>query len=269
MWNKRVDACSKQEQEIHKPEGKKRMNSIINFAHRGASAVCPENTMAAFRRGLELGATGIETDVQMSLDGGLVIIHDEHLRRTTGADGLVKDKTLSELLELDAGSWFGPAFAGERLPVLEELLDLLKDRDTVLNIELKNGVFLYPGMEEKVIAAVRDYGMSDRVVLSSFNHYSLAYCKSLAPEIRTGILYSEGLYRPWDYADSLNADALHAYHPAVLPEFIAEAAAQGKVYHPWTVNDREVMKSLIAAGVAGIITDYPDVLAGLLADRQA
>ncbi|WP_245237043.1 glycerophosphodiester phosphodiesterase family protein, partial [Paenibacillus ihuae] len=170
------------------------MNSIINFAHRGASAVCPENTMAAFRKSLELGATGIETDVQMSSDGGLVLIHDESLNRTAGAEGYVKDRTLSQLLELNAGSWFGPEFKDERLPTLEELLDLLQKRDTVLNIELKNGIFMYPGMEEKVIAAVRDYGMSERVVLSSFNHYSLAYCKSLAPEIRTGILYGEGLY---------------------------------------------------------------------------
>jgi glycerophosphoryl diester phosphodiesterase len=243
------------------------MNSIINFAHRGASAVCPENTMAAFRKSLELGATGIETDVQLSSDGGLVLIHDESLNRTAGAEGYVKDKTLSQLLELDAGSWFGPEFKDERLPVLEELLDLLQERDTVLNIELKNGVFRYPGMEEKVIAAVREYGMCERVVLSSFNHYSLAHCKSLAPEIRTGILYGEGLYRPWDYAASLHADALHADHNAVLPEFVAEASAHGVAYHPWTVNNPERMKALIDAGVAGIITDYPDVLSGLLAAR--
>ncbi|QSF45923.1 glycerophosphodiester phosphodiesterase [Paenibacillus tianjinensis] len=243
------------------------MNSIINFAHRGASAVCPENTMAAFRKSLELGATGIETDVQMSSDGGLVLIHDESLKRTAGADGYVKDKTLSQLLELDAGSWFGPEFKDERLPTLEELLDLLQKRDTVLNIELKNGIFMYPGMEEKVIAAVRDYGMSERVILSSFNHYSLAYCKSLAPEIRTGILYGEGLYRPWDYAATLQADALHAYHYAVLPEFVAEASEHHVAYHPWTVNDPGRMKELIDAGVAGIITDYPDVLSGLLAAK--
>ncbi|WP_019913103.1 glycerophosphodiester phosphodiesterase [Paenibacillus sp. HW567] len=243
------------------------MNHIINFAHRGASAVCPENTMAAFRKGLELGATGIETDVQMTSDGGLVLIHDENLKRTTNGSGYVKDKTLSEALELDAGSWFGAEFTGERIPALEELLDLLKDRDTILNIELKNGMFFYPGMEEKVIAAVREYGMSERVVLSSFNHYSLAHCKSLAPEIRTGILYGEGLYRPWDYAASLQADALHAYHYAVLPEFVTEAAEHGIVYHPWTVNEPERMKALIEAGASGIITDYPDVLAGLLAAK--
>lgn len=243
------------------------MNRIINFAHRGASAACPENTMAAFRKGLELGATGIETDVQMTRDGGLVLIHDESLDRTTDGKGFVKDLTLREVLEVDAGSWFGAAFSGERIPTLEDLLDLLQPTETILNIELKNGIFLYPGMEEKVIAAVREFGMSERVILSSFNHYSLAYCKSLAPDILTGILYMEGLYRPWDYAATLRADALHANHFAVLPEFAAEASEHGIDYHPFTVNDPERMKYLIDAGVAGIITDYPDRLAGLLAAR--
>ena len=241
--------------------------NIINFAHRGASAAAPENTMAAFRKGLELGATGIETDVQMTSDGAVVVIHDESLNRTTSGSGYVKDKTLREVLDVDAGSWFSPEFAGERIPTLDELLDLLQGRETILNIELKNGTLLYPGMEEKVIAAVREQGMSDRVVISSFNHYSLAYCKSLAPEIRTGILYGEGLYRPWNYAATLQADALHAHHSSVLPEFVNAAVEKGIVYHPWTVNDPERMQALIDAEVAGIITDHPDILAGLLAAR--
>lgn len=243
------------------------MSSIINFAHRGASAVCPENTMAAFRKSLELGATGIETDVQMTKDGGLVLIHDEELSRTTNGSGYVKDKTLGEILEVDAGSWFGAEFTGQHIPTLEDLLDLLQERDTILNIELKNGIVLYPGMEEKVIAAVREFNMSDRVIFSSFNHYSLAYCKSLAPDIRTGILYMEGLYRPWDYAATLGANALHANHYAVLPEFVTEAAKHGIAYHPFTVNDPARMKYLIDAGVSGIITDYPDRLAELLAAK--
>ncbi|MFF2911786.1 glycerophosphodiester phosphodiesterase [Paenibacillus sp. NPDC057934] len=243
------------------------MTSIINFAHRGASAVCPENTMAAFRKSLELGATGIETDVQMSKDGALILIHDETLDRTTNGTGAVKDHTLRELLGLDAGSWFGTDFAGEPLPLLEDLLELLHETDIILNIELKNGECPYPGLEEKVIAAVREWGMSDQVVISSFNHYSLAYFHSLAPEIRTGILYMEGLYRPWDYAATLGATALHSYHYAVLPEFVSEAAARGVVYHPFTVNDPERMKYLIDAGVAGIITDHPDILAELLAAK--
>lgn len=241
----------------------------INFAHRGASAVCPENTMAAFRKALELGATGIETDVQMTADGQLVLIHDETVDRTTDGSGWVKDLTAAQLSGLDAGTWFQEAFAGERLPLLEDLLSLLKDRDTVLNIEFKNGIVPYPGMEEKVIGLVRAYGMTGRVVLSSFNHYSLACAKALAPEIRTGILYMEGLYRPWDYAATLGAEALHAHHYAVLPEWVDEALRHGVCYHPFTVNDPERMKQLLDSGAAGIITDVPDVLAGLLRERQS
>lgn len=245
------------------------MSQLINFAHRGSSAICPENTMAAFAKGLEQGATGIETDVQMTKDGRLVLIHDESVARTTGAEGLVKDYTYDELAKLDAGSWFGADFQGERIPLLEELLELTKNRGTIVNIELKNGSIQYPELEKRVIETVRQYNMSEQIVISSFNHYSLVECKHIDPEIRTGLLYGEGLYKPWEYAKLAKADALHAYHRAVLPEWVEEAKQHGVVYHPWTVNDEEQMKTLIDAGVAGIITDYPDVLGGLLQIKGA
>ncbi|WP_114379700.1 glycerophosphodiester phosphodiesterase [Paenibacillus prosopidis] len=245
------------------------MRKLINFAHRGASGYCPENTMAAFSKALELGATGIETDVQMTKDGIVVLLHDESLARTTGRHQLVKDMDYAELKTLDAGSWFDSAFQAEQIPSLEQLLELIKHTGTILNIELKNGIVLYPGIEHKVIEAVRAFQMSDRVIISSFNHYSLVQCKRLAPEIRTGVLYMEGLYRPWDYAVALQADALHPYKYAVTPEWIAEAAAHGIVYHPFTVNEPLEMERLIDAGAAGIITDYPDRLAEVLTRKGA
>ncbi|QNK59347.1 glycerophosphodiester phosphodiesterase [Paenibacillus sp. PAMC21692] len=244
------------------------MKSMINFAHRGASAYCPENTMAAFARALELGATGIETDIQRTKDGVLVCIHDESLQRTAGAARLVVDTDYEAICQLDAGSWFDASFAGERIPTLDQLLALAAESELILNLELKNGAVQYPGMEAEVISAVRQAGLADRVVLSSFNHYSLALCKSLAPDIRTGILYMEGLYRPWEYAATLNADALHAYHYAVLPEWVKEAEEAGIVYHPFTVNEEAGMLRLIEAGVAGIITDYPDRLHKLIQSRR-
>ncbi|WP_027092230.1 glycerophosphodiester phosphodiesterase [Cohnella thermotolerans] len=244
------------------------MSAVLNIAHRGASAYCPENTLAAFRRSIELGATAIETDVQMTLDGQLVLIHDEELLRTTGCSKLVAETTMQELRQLDAGSWFDPAFMDERVPALHELLELVKPTSLQLNLELKNGVVPYPGLEEAVIEEIRRFGMADRVIISSFNHYSLMQCKRLAPEIRTGILYMEGLYEPWEYARRIGADALHAYYYAVLPEWVAQAAERGVAYHPFTVNEPEVMRKLLDAGVAGIITDYPDVLAGLLAEKN-
>ncbi|MNZ44887.1 Glycerophosphoryl diester phosphodiesterase [compost metagenome] len=241
---------------------------MINFAHRGAKGHYPENTMLAFEKALELGATGIEIDVQLTKDGEIVIIHDESLKRTTGVDKLVKDVTYEELQTFDAGSWFSAEFRDERVPHLRQLLELLQNRPTILNIELKNGIILYPELEQKVISLVRDYGMSDRIIISSFNHYSLKLCKQLAPEIRTGVLYMEGIYRPWDYARTLGADALHPIKYAVLPEWTKEAAAVGIAYHPFTVNETAEMERLLDAGVAGIITDYPDRLAQILERRR-
>lgn len=242
------------------------MKKLVNYAHRGASAVCPENTMAAFRKAIEIGATGIETDVQISKDGQLVLIHDEALKRTTGAPGWVKDLTLEELKKLSAGSWFHSDFKDETIPTLDELLTLTKDTDLIVNLELKNGIFQYPNLEAKTIAKIRAYGMTDRVIISSFNHYSLVLCNQLAPDIQTGILYMEGLFEPWVYAKRIGATALHAFHFAVIPEWVAEARKQGVIYNPFTVNDPMEMKRLISAGVAGIITDYPDRLAALLAN---
>lgn len=220
--------------------------------------------MISFVKALEYGATGIETDVQMTKDGHLVLIHDEALQRTTGSSQWVKDVTLDEIKTLDAGSWYHKNFAGERIPTLEELLDLVRDKETIVNLELKNGVVLYPELENKVIAMIREYELSDRIIISSFNHYSLVECKKIAPEIRTGILYMEGIYEPWDYAKRIGADALHAFKYAVRPEFVAAATEHGIPYHPFTVNEQQEMRALINAGVAGIITDYPDLLAELL-----
>ena len=240
------------------------MAVLLNFAHRGAAGYCPENTMAAFKHAIELGATGIETDVQMTADGQLVLIHDESLQRTAGSPKLVKDVSLAELKQLDAGSWYDPAFKDERVPVLDELLELVQSTNLVVNLELKNTLLPYPGLEEAVVEAVTRYGLANRIIISSFNHYALVKCKQLAPEIRTGILYSEGLFEPWDYAATVGADALHANYHAVTPEWVAKAGTHGLVYHPWTVNEPEQMRMLVDAGVSGIITDYPDRLANIL-----
>ncbi|WP_172197289.1 glycerophosphodiester phosphodiesterase [Saccharibacillus qingshengii] len=246
-----------------------RPGAPIIFAHRGASGTRPENTMAAFRRAVELGATGIETDVQLSADRQPVLIHDETLSRTAGASGWVGDKTYGELRSLDAGSWYHPEFMGERIPHLDELLELARITGIVVNIEFKNTVCAYEGLEQIVIEAVRRHGLEQQTIFSSFNHYSLALCKKLAPEIRTGVLYMEGLYRPWEYAKSLGADALHAYEPAVRADWVREALEAGADYHPFTVNDESRLRELIAMGAAGLITDHPDRAARLLAEYRA
>lgn len=238
--------------------------TFLNFAHRGASGYCPENTMAAFVKGLELGANGIETDVQMTADGRLVLIHDETLDRTTNGAGRVMDLSWDEIRTKDAGSWFGSEFHGSSVPVIEELFELAKDRDVILNVELKNNLNPYHGMEEALVRSIREFGLESQVIVSSFNHYSLAHFKKLAPDMRTAILYSAILHEPWTYAASIGADALHPPYRAVTAEWVKEAGKRGTVYHPYTVNDIATMQTLIDMGVAGIITDYPDRLAALI-----
>ncbi len=240
------------------------MQSIINYAHRGASGHCPENTMVAFRRGLELGATGIETDVQMSKDGTLVLIHDESVQRTTGQPGEISQLHIDEIRRLDAGSWYSREFAGESIPTLDELLDWAVDTELTLNLELKNNIEPYTGMEEKVLNAVRARGLEERTIISSFNHYSLVTCKRIAPEVRTGILYVENLVDPWNYARNIGAEALHPYHVTLESFIVQHANAAGIISNPFTINDPERMKQLIDMGCAGIITDYPDRLHELM-----
>ena len=242
------------------------LTQVINYAHRGASAYYPENTLTAFEKALELGATGIETDIQMTKDGELILIHDEILTRTTGVKGFVKDFTLKEIKELDAGSWFKEEFTNERIPTLDEFFDLIVRQDILINLELKSGVVLYPDIEKKVVEKIKAYDLTDRVIISSFNHYSLMDVKRLAPDIKIGLLYNEALYEPWNYAKNMGASALHPIYFAVLPEFVAAAKQEGIIYNPFTVNEERDMKRLIAAGVGGIITDYPDRLATLLSE---
>jgi len=242
--------------------------TFFNFAHRGASGYAPENTMAAFVKAAQLGANAIETDVQMTRDGQLVLIHDETLRRTAGVDGWVKDCTLAELKELDFGAWYDESYRGERVPTLEELLVFAREHDLYLNVELKNGVVQYPELELRTAELIRKCGLTDRVIISSFNHYSLVLMKQLAPEIQTAVLYMEGLYEPWEYAKRVSASALHPIYLAVTKEWVAQAKESGVHYHPFTVNGEAEMAALLQAGVDGIITDYPDRLARLLSARQ-
>ncbi len=220
-------------------------DGILNIAHRGASGIERENTMAAFRAAVRLGCDGIETDVQLSSDGVPVLIHDETLDRTTSATGLVQDRTFAELLALG-------------VPSLRELLELAVASGLVLNLELKNGEIEYPGLEEKTLALVREYGFSDSIILSTFNHRSAVRCKELAPDIAVGLLYPNQLYRPARYCESLGCDALHPYFRAINLDEVAEAHSLGIRVNPWTVNEVPDIDDAIALGVDAIISNFPD-----------
>lgn len=232
----------------------------INYAHRGASGYYPENTMLAFEKAVEMGCMGIETDVQMTDDGVLVLMHDEMVNRTTDGTGFVKDYKFRELRKLDAGSWLSKEFSGVRVPGAEELMEMVKNLNVIINFEIKSGIVLYDGIEEKLIDMIYKYDLQDRVILSSFNHYSIVKCKEISKDIKTGLLYMEGLYKPENYCRFVGADALHPYFYTLNEEVIEDIKKEGVMINTFTVNDESYMKFFVNQKIDGIITNYPDKL---------
>ncbi|MEA4882570.1 MAG: glycerophosphodiester phosphodiesterase [Clostridia bacterium] len=225
------------------------------LGHRGMPVSAPENTIPSFRQAMRAGADGIELDVHLSKDGQLVVIHDEKVDRTTDGSGLVRDKTLAELLGLNAAAKFGRDCAPHRIPTLAEVVDEVGAECTLLNIEIKSGIVLYPGIEQELVAFVRKRALEGKVIFSSFNHYSLMQLKQIAPDLRVGLLYMEALVEPWRYARRIGADALHPAHYTVFPEFVAGAHATGIAVNAWTVDKPDDLVRMIRSGVDAVITN--------------
>lgn len=234
------------------------MKKVEIWAHRGASAYAPENTLAAFKLAVDMDADGVELDVQMTKDEKLVVIHDETIQRVSNGYGYVRDFTLAQLKELCFNKTC-PEYEDIAIPTLREVFQLLKPTSLKINIELKTGVYFYKGIEQKVIDLVADYGMEDRIWYSSFNHYCMKRVQQIKPDAKIGLLYSDGIYEPAAYAKSMGAEALHpAIYNLQYPEFI-ENCRQGKIrIHPWTVNSFSDMAACIQMGVDAVITNYPD-----------
>jgi len=238
----------------------------LNIAHRGASAAAPPNTLAAFKKARELGADGVEFDVRRSADGIPVVIHDPTVDATTDGSGCVTDMTLTQLKGLDAGFTFDPAFAGERIPTLEEVLETVGD-ELFLNIELKTASVRDDGLAHAVVAQIERHHHDDNVLISSFNPFSLRSVKRIAPHIPVGILYTSDiplpLRRAW-LACLPPHEAHHPEHTMVNARFVARARRRGHQVNTWTVDDPAEMRRLIGLGVDGIITNVPDTLRRIL-----
>ena len=169
------------------------------WAHRGASGYRPENTLEAFELAIRQGADGIELDVHTSADGELIVMHDENVDRVTDGTGLIKDMTLAQLKELKVSTPAEPSGI-YHIPTLAEVLELMRTTDMMVNIELKNSICFYPGMEGKILKLVKEMNMEDQLIYSSFNHYSLLQLKQLNDHVQTGILFSDGWVNPAMYA---------------------------------------------------------------------
>jgi len=231
---------------------------LLRVGHRGAKGHAPENTAISFSVAAGMGVNVVETDVHLSKDGEVVLIHDHMVDRTTDGHGYVKDLTLAELKKLDAGSWYDARFAGERILTLDELLSWARDRIAVA-IEIKNGPIYYPDIVAQTIAALRRHGMTRQAILISFDHLALREAKQIAPEIVTGILYVGGLADPVAAARAAGADALHPHWAYVTPELVQTVHAAGLALSPWNPNDLPTIRMLSQMGVDSVGTDYPEL----------
>lgn len=228
------------------------------WAHRGASAHAPENTLPAFELACSAGADGIELDVQLSKDGVPVVIHDEQIDRVSNGSGYVCDYTLEELKHFNVNKHFSE-YGKVTIPTLAEVYDLVKDTDVIINLELKNSEIFYEGLEEKVLHLAEENGLESRLLYSSFNHYSMRKIRKLLPTARTALLYSEGFMDIGEYARRNGAYAVHPSlknmnYPGV--DIVRECHDRGVRVHVWTVDEDADVEKMRKMGVDAVIMNY-------------
>jgi len=235
-------------------------------AHRGASGHAPENTMAAFRRAVEMGARFIETDLHLTRDARVVAIHDSTLDRTTNGHGLVDLMPLEEVCALDAGAWFGSrsaeSFAGERVPTLDEILRFARERDIIFYLEIKSDSTW--GVEHAVVAALRDTGEAARVIILSFDPATLLSVNRLDQTMMTGYLCEHPSNDLVERTVRAGARQIAPRGDLITPALVNRAHEAGLQVVAWTINEPDQMRRLISAGVDGIMSDYPDRLVTVL-----
>ena len=216
---------------------------MLVWAHRGFSSIYPENTMLAFRKAKEAGADGVEMDVHLTKDGEVVVIHDENLLRTTGVDKMVGDCTLSEITSIKASKTMDDKFDAY-VPSFDEFCSFIKESGMKANVELKTGVIYYPGIEERVAAIVKKYGIEENVLFSSL-----------------GFLFSSSInIKHISYlSKEVGYSFLHPDYELINKEMLDEAKACNLGINTWTVNDPEEVKNLMAWNVGGVISNCPDM----------
>lgn len=242
----------------------------VIFAHRGASAHAPENTLAAFELALAQNADAIELDVKLSADGKAVVIHDATVDRTTGSRGRVRDLSFQELRSLDAGGFFAERYRGEKIPSLEEVFEVVGKR-TFINVELTNYTTPRDALVETVCMLVKKFGLQKRVLFSSFFASNLSKARAYLPEVPRGLLAYHGLLGAWARSFGFNFgryQALHPYLKDVSSQQVQRVHRLNRRIHVWTVNAAEDMRRLLHWGVDGIFTDDPGLAAQVRSETK-
>ena len=235
------------------------LSQPVIFAHRGASAYAPENTLAAFELALAQNADAIELDAKLSADGHVVVVHDRTVDRTTGSHGRVKDLSLSALQSLDAGSFFSEKYRGEEIPTLDEVFEAVGKR-TFINVELTNYSTPRDQLVESVCMLVKKFGLQKHVMFSSFLALNLSRARTCLPEVPRGLLAVNGWLGAWSRSFGFDFGAYQALHPHledVTPQQVQRVHRLKRRIHVWTVNAAEEMRRLFHWGVDAIFTDDP------------
>ncbi|EDS77728.1 glycerophosphoryl diester phosphodiesterase family protein [Clostridium botulinum C str. Eklund] len=231
-----------------------------NFAHRGFSGKYPENTLLAFEKAIEVGADGIELDVQLTKDNEIVIIHDEDVARTTNGTGLIKDLTYDEISKLDASYIYKDQYGFNKIPTLREYFELIKDTDIITNIELKTGVIEYLGIENKVWDMIQEYKLQDKVIISSFNHFSIMRMRKIAPNLKYGLLSETWLIDAGKYVNNLEIQCYHPLYRNLTNDVVKEIKQYGIEINTYTVNTKEDIEDMISKNIDIIISNFPDLV---------
>ena len=233
------------------------------YAHRGASAYAPENTLEAFDLAAQMGADGVELDVHLTKDGEVVVAHDDEVDRVSNGTGLIRNMTLAELKKLRFNRTH-PEYENATIPTLREVLDLLKPTGLHINVEIKSDHLLLSKMEEKCVKLAYEAGMTDRVMYSSFDRFSLVRIKRTDPNIYVGLLkmhMPKALkpVDPWDIVQKLGFNAIHPHLSELLvPGIMEKARAMGMDMNVWTVNEDLDIRRVLMKGVNMLIGDRPD-----------
>lgn len=241
-----------------------RDGELLIYGHSGAMAYAPTNTLPAFELAAEQGAHGVELDVHRAKDGYPVTVHDFTVDATTDGIGTVAQMTLADLKALDAGSWFGPEFAGVQIPTLDEVFEAVGQK-VLINVEIKSITPDTDGVEQVVADCIARHNMMDRVLISSFNPLALQRFAAIMPQVPIGFLYARDV--PTDTPSLMRDIPYQAYHPhyeMIDADVMSDAQKAGHAVNAWTVNDIDEAQRLKELGVHGIITDKPDVMLSAL-----
>lgn len=252
------------------------MREVKVIAHRGYSASYPENTILAFQRAINVKVDMIELDVTLTSDFIPIVIHDDTLKRTTSGKGKVRNVSYNTIKELDAGLWFHRDYRGERVPLLQDVLELIARNPVELNIEIKSEAHdkrvSEKNIESQIIPLLRNYKIFEKTIVSSFEPDVLLRLRKLSDKIKLGFIFDRKLRNisdPFHFAREIGAYSLHLHKRLIKKESSQKSKAFGAKLFSFTINKESEMEAMFSLGVDGMFTDYPERLQKFLSEKES